>query len=421
MPAFDDYTPEELEPRARELTSQLEQIYQQQNPVAPTIPAREQDAILARARTRLTDAATRAATQQDARPPLVLLDFASATGEAEDAYPSLTSFDLSESENPAPLDLKKRRRSRFSQLINAIAAILVVALLITGSVALFTHHASLTGGPAAQTTTPPPASCFLTSPSDIASGISYPDLSAVCQQHLYQDLHIVGTNGQFRATLVRAYADRIRVVTQMELEHLVNGLYVPIVLGDTASTVENVQTSQGQALWAFTGASEGHEEVDWFTAPPLLMPATTLHLHLNLRITDINNTKGTGISQWPVISFDFSLPLHPELRTIVLNKTVNINGQPMTIKNMYLSPSEALFEIAYDPGHTDMPGADLTIGKTACLDRNKGPDIMNFIGPSTIIVFGCSLYTAHGPAHLVLKNLHNDQVLGTFDFTVPAL
>lgn len=433
MPAFDDYTPEELEPRARELTALLEQVSQQPVLATTAIPTHEQQAILARARARLTSAP--AVTQHNTRPPLILLD----PVEAEGAHQSLALSDANDSRSPVPFNPEKRRRSRFLHFVNALAAVLVVAALIAGSVALFANHASLTGGSRLQTTMSS-VPCFLYETSNPGFPIDS-GLRAVCQQHLYKDLQLVGKAGRYRVTLVRAYADRLRVAVQWKVEQLVNGQYIspyptsiappnptsiaspnPTSIAPPTVFIENAQTGQGQTfqksqspgqpLWGNDGITGEQGQIIWLTAPPILLPATTLHLHLDVRIVE----GGAGSATIP---FQFSLPLQPELRVVAINRTLNINGTSMTVKDMYLSPSEVFFEIAYTRGNIDLPSAKLTIGQTTCLDRDS--QFLQASGSSLNIMIGCSAYTTHGPAHLVVsKDFGYRGVLGTLDFPVPA-
>lgn len=424
MPAFDDYIPEELEPSTRALASLLEEVYQQPVPVTTTISSHEQEVILARARARLITASALAVPRQDIRPPLVLLDTAETIVEAKDTHLSQDPFGFGDSRVPIPSHIEKRRRSHFLRFANAIAAVLVVATLIAGSVALFTRHVSLIGE-ASPKTTMSSVPCFLYEPSNPGFPIDS-GLRAVCQQHLYKDLQLVGKAGPYRVTLVRAYADRLRLAVQWKVEQLVNGRYGPVPPpGNVQVVIEKAQTSQGQTfqknqapfrpLWGDDGISNDQGQIAWLTAPSILLPATMLSLHLDVYL------KGGSIDQGQSIPFQFSLPLQPELRVVAINQTLNINGTPLTIKDMYLSPSEVFLEIADTRGNTDLPTAKLTIGQTTCPDNHSEWFLQANGSSSWNILIGCSAYTAHGLAHLVVsKDYGQFGILGTFDFTVPA-
>lgn len=404
MPPFNDALPEELEPRTRELTALLEHIYQQ--PAAVTsLSDDEQQRVLARARIRLLNST-----------------FAVSAGEQRSGRSSLAWRDVPAPAEPVPQPARPRRRYRLLRTLNAIAAVLMVGVLIAGAVILFTSHAPSTGGGPVVPEQPLP--CFLSSLADDG-------LASVCQKHLYQDLNIVSKKGQFAVILTRAYADRNRVVLSLRLEQLIGGHYTPTT--HSVVNVQDLKSSQGQLFSPLGGIGEGtatdNEMVSWYAAPATLPLAFSLRLHLDIQVIPQLRNGIVPTKDITNVSLDFSLPLHPELRTIPINQTIIVEGVPMSIKDMRVSPSEVLFDATYNQNLSQAwpIGAELTIGTAHCSTSGGGPNIYGhqtwsqLIAPSVVIAFGCSLSTAHGPARLVLKNSTGDRVVGTFHFTVPAL
>lgn len=198
MPFFDDFIPEELEAQNRDLTVLLKHLYQQPALVEEPLSQTEQKHVLAEVRTSLLTARSPMKQSETTAPPMVLL--------ANNEPIQLPAHDAS-----------KRRLSPVAHLFNSIAAVLIIAILIAGSLILFTTLRHTAPG----TKTPP-----VTVPSCLpANTIQGEGLDYLCTQHLYQDLHLVQGNGQYRVTLTKGYADQGQVLVWYQVEKQVNGQY----------------------------------------------------------------------------------------------------------------------------------------------------------------------------------------------------
>lgn len=422
MPIYNDYLPEELEPGNRELTSLLEYIYQQPAEVE-RIQNTEQARILARARARLLNTErTPGEAQQDTRPPLVLLNEDTPTNPLA-AIP------------PRSQPLKARRTSRIARAFNAIAAVLVVCGLIAGAVVLFTftHHPSNVGSPiniSSPTSVSSPVNISsptsVGSPTQSQSSSCFLHLDAglvyVCQHHLYQSFNNTQDIAGYRVALTRAYADSNRVVVSAEMTPLNS----KVALADLMP--QNLTTAKGLELTGATGEGAadgpGEEAVNIYTLPSSLANASTLALHLTMQIVPKSSGKGGRIPATDIhnLSFDFSLPVHSELRTIAINQTKTLaKGGTLTIKDLRLSSSEAIFDAVYQPVNNNVipSGADLTIGTEQYTDDNVQVDFsgISASSPEVQVRFNYALYDAHGAAKLIIAQ--GKQGSWSYHFTIP--
>ena len=419
MSPFDDSLPEELEPQTRELTALLEHIYQQPT-VLTNISDAEQRAILARARARLLNHA-----EQE------------RTGEQQHVRSSLPSAE------PLPLPVRSaraRRSGRFLRTFNAIAAVLVAGMLIAGAMLLFTRHASSTGGSASQTkqasASPTGAANSQSDPSSIlpcslVSQAQDAGFAYVCANHLLQRFNIAGKNGQYKVLLTHAYGDRNRVILSLKVEKLVDGKYTPGMAD--ALEVIGMKSSQGLTFPIVGGTGIGtptdNDNLSFYDVS--IVPATisTLQLHVDTEIIPHGIQGVVPPEDITKVALDFSLTLHPEVRIISINQTVNVDGVPMTLKDMRLSLSSVFFDASYKRSafETWPIVTDLIIGDAHCSDTTRMPDIYQYldwsrlVAPSIAIAMGCPLLTAHGPAQLVLEMQSGNQPVGVFHFNVPEV
>lgn len=426
MPAFDDYLPEELEPRTRELATLLEYLHQQ--PASMTgISADEQERILTRARQRLLnpDRTTSPEASAESRPPLVLLE-SPVIGE-EWAWQEKHNERQGRRSIQGEHTNAHSQRTSLLRIFNTIAAVLIVGALIAGSVILFTRQTSSNGGVGVSVPADP-LPCFLASYADAG-------LTDVCQKHLYQDLNIVVKKDQYAVILTRAYADSNRVVFSLRLEELLNGQYSTTTR--SVITMGDLKDEQGLVLEMIGGVGQGaetdNEFVGWSAVPSSLRTSAALHLQLNLHVMPQLRNGIVPAKDIVNMLLPFTVAMHPESRTIAINQTIVVEGVPMTIKDMHLSLSEVFFDATYNQDLTKAwPSASsLTIGKAHCGSTGDGmptqPNIYQHIGwpqlvvPSIVIAFGCPLYQAHGQAQLVLKQNNSTKTLATFRFTVPKL
>jgi hypothetical protein len=241
-------------------------------------------------------------------------------------------------------------------------------------------------------------------------------------------MHVVSVDHQFRATLTRAYADRNRVVVSLRFEMLVQGRYT------TASTNFgtfyaglhiSLQTPQEQV---FPGLGTSSEEIptdnEWvaaFAVPATLTLPAELHFHLLAQSFVGGVLPSTQPSFNIKLALDFTLPLHSELRTISVNQTQMINGMPMTLQELRISPSVVVLALTYQNISAFAQvwhGVVLTLGRTNCSNFLNSPYILDPQGPGgpLFMQLTCPLYQARGPGKLVFKDSTSGKLLGVFTF-----
>lgn len=317
MPVFDDFIPEELETQNRDLTTLLEQLYQQpEMMIEEPLSQAEQNQILVEVRASLLNTRPIMKQSETTAPPMVLF---------ADKGPS-----------QPPHIASKRHLSPVARLFNAIAAVLIVAILIAGSLVLFT----MLRNPALGTKTPPVTvpSCL---PANTIQGVG---LDYLCTQHLYQNLHLVQGNGQYRITLTKGYADQGQVLVWYQVEKQVNGQYQII----TPSTIGLGGGSFG--LFAPGGKALGIQLSQPLSQPGVIgwsfSPTSSWKngeaakkIQVQMHITSIAYQYPDGKNIPMSLSFQFNLIAHGKWHSVSLQQTQVANGHQLTLKSVGYSLS----------------------------------------------------------------------------------
>jgi hypothetical protein len=337
MPVFDDFIPEELEAPKRELTALLEQTYQQPTLIEETISQTEQQRILAEARACLLAADPASRGQASTPPPMILL------ADKEQIAPV----------QPSARPTGKRRLSRTARLFNAIAATLAVAALIAGSVILFTNRGSTKLGNTAQIATIAP--CL---PANTIEGVG---LDYICTQHLYQDLQLVQSEGQYRITLTKGYADQGQVLVWYQIEKKVNGHYQLIKAPDVALGGGGQLTSKPDQTLLNMGPLNWPGITGWSLVPAQggsfnKGTAQTIEGQLDVAGMTLLSPTVESITFPTTLHFHFSLPVHGNWHSLSLQQTEIANGHGLTLTSVgyslslidiFLQSSEPWFSDTY--------------------------------------------------------------------------
>jgi hypothetical protein len=319
MPVFDDFIPEEWEAQNRDLTALLEQLYQQPAIVEEPLSQAEQKHILVEVRATLLTAKSIMKQSETTAPPMVLL----ANKELIQLPEHVAS---------------KRRLSPVARLFNAIAAVLFVAILIAGSLVLFTALRNTTPGTKTPLITVP--SCL---PANTIQGVG---LDYLCTQHLSQNLDLVQGNGQYRVTLTKGYADQGQVLVWYQVEKKVNGQYQilkPSTVGLGSGSFA-LSAPDSKALGIHLSQPLAQPGViGWIFSPntPLknVEAAKTIQVQMHLtsiaQYYDMKDIKNIPMS----LSFQFNLNAHGSWHSVSLQQTQVANGHSLTLKSMSYSLS----------------------------------------------------------------------------------
>jgi hypothetical protein len=275
-----------------------------------------------------------------------------------------------------PIQLPTRSRhahsrlSRTARLANLLAAALVVAVLITGSVILFTRHASTTQvGQGGSFDLPPQAI-----PANFCAQANLdPGLQNLCAQHQLAKIDMTKNVGGIPVTLAYAYADsnRVAILAFAPTAQLSSPLSAPpdskqIMFGEvTTSNGRSLDGVGGGAVFGQAGSKYAFFSTDADTA---ILPSSTHTLDLQVPVNFIDLAKSNK-AQAPV-TFAFSVPFHPA-RIAYPHQTITVDGQAITLDRVAISPSEARVDVHGGPTIPGRPTI-LKVGNASTDGSNSG-------------------------------------------------
>lgn len=298
------------------------------------------------------------------------------------------------------------RLSRTARLANLLAAALVVAVLITGSVILFTRHASTTQvGHGSSFDLPPQAI-----PANFCAQANLdPGLQNLCAQHQLTKIDITKNVGGIPVTLAYAYADsnRVAILAFAPAAQLSSPLSAPpdskqIMFGE-------VTTANGRSLDG-TGGSGGVGQAGskyaFFTtnADTAALPSSTHTLDLRVPISFMDLSKSN--KPLATVTFAFSVPFHPA-RIAYPHQTITVDGQSITLDRVAIAPSEARVDIHCGPTVPGRPTI-LKVGNASTDGSSGGSGWRPSTSYSTDAVFEYEV------------SFFDQQGTGTFTITPPG-
>lgn len=276
---------------------------------------------------------------------------------------------------PAALPVRSHTRrlrprlSRTARVTNLLAAVLVVAVLIAGSVILFTHHLSTTQVGAAFDL-PPQAI-----PDDFCTQTQLDAaLQNLCLQHQLTKIDITKNVGGIPVTIAYAYADgnRISILAFAPASFLKSP---PTDLSPAKQLMfDEITTADGQSLDGIGGldTGEGGGKYAFFSSygDTAMLPNSTRTLNVQVPITFSDSSQATptityrdpnsadityapGSIHTTTVTFDFRVPFHPA-RIAYPHQTITVDGQSVTLERVDISPSEAR---VYLHGGPKVPGS----------------------------------------------------------------
>lgn len=265
---------------------------------------------------------------------------------------------ISSSQEPAPAkDMRETRlprrehthsnprRSRLFSFLNGIAAVLVVGLIISGSLLLFTTHHPQVNPTSAST--PSTTSPLKTGPLPGGCFDYNPGVEQFCAQNPFTLVNESKQIGSYMLTIEGVYADANRGIIAYTLKRNTDH---KLVTGSIQGS--DLRTQQGTPL-PINGGGSGWLDTkhntgllaSFFDTSSLPEDTRQLSLHLTITFLQVDDSL-SGASSNPFIqsqvTFDFTVPFHPG-RVINLHKTINAGGASVTLERMVLTPSETRF------------------------------------------------------------------------------
>ncbi len=341
MNPFDDLTPEELMPDNKNLIADLNRLYSTSIPVSPA----EQTRIIAQARERVLHSDQTAPEKN-------------------------TTTRISTSGTTAGT---RHRKSHILDIVNAIAAALVVGTIIGTSFLLFSHHPTSSGGTGSvSNTTTTQQNCLL----NVDEGLNY-----VCLHHLYQNVHRSKNIGTLNVTVEQAYADSNRVAL---------GYTAREGKSNTTQTIQLAMTLTTQQGLSFVN-TVGTSTVVGSRGVVLFYPSQGLG---NLKIFDLQ-LKVNRLNDPTSAILDFPVSLHSEQRVLDLHQSVTANGVSMTLERGTVSLSQTDFFFVFAQ---DLQASHLQIGPPTLSFNGNHCGAADGSGNSRTynLKFYCPLFNEHG-------------------------
>jgi hypothetical protein len=271
------------------------------------------------------------------------------------------------SERNTSMHIPTRRRQQswqhFSHAINTLAAILIVAVLISCVAMLIMWKSHLpitrlnttTGASVHTTTTFSKLDCSQIFTQDNGS---YPDNGehAVCLQGAETPLHGTANINGHTLVLLSAYADTNRLL----LKYVVSGRVLDrydggpaisqILIQDTKQTIQPDLASTWSIGGGYNYNAQKHQTsfLSSFSTQQVASGITTLKVTVDFSATTgatTVNPAGTGAS---TASFVFTVPLHTQQRVATPNQSLILNGHHLTLTKVVVTPSATVLSIQTD-------------------------------------------------------------------------
>lgn len=276
------------------------------------------------------------------------------------------------------------RLSRTARIANLLAAVLVVAVLLAGSVMLFTHHFGTTQvgkTNSAFDIAPQPI------PADFCTQAQLgPALTKLCTQGQLTKIDLSKNIGGIPVTIAYAYADGNRIsVLAFAPAALLKSPPTAGLPSTKQMMFGEITTANGKSLDGIGGSGGGGSQYAFFSTEgdtAMLSNSThTLSVQVPVTLSDMShvtptvthqdsNSKSFTVNPRQVrtstATFAFTVPFHPA-RIAYPHQTITVDGQSVRLDRVDISPSEAR---VYLHGGPKVPGSPtkLQVGNLSVSD-----------------------------------------------------